>query len=131
MSEEIRKILHMVAEGKLKPEEAERLIGALKEAPEKARYLKVRVFEKDIEKPKVKVDIPIGALKLFLKLGATFQGLSPEGIKMNIKGKQFSFDELTPELIDKILSEISESGRYSLVEVDDAEKNERVEVYIE
>lgn len=131
MSEERLKILNMVAEGKIKPEEAERLITALKDVSEKVRFLKVRVFEKDKEKPKVKVDIPIGALKLFLKLGATIQGFAPEGFKMNIKGKEFKIDEFTPELIDKILSEIGEDGKFTLVEVDDSDKNERVEVYIE
>jgi len=131
MSEEKRKILNMVAEGKITPEEAERLLGVLKESTEKARFLRVRVYEQNKEKPKVKVDIPIGALKLFLKLGATFQGLAPEGFKMNIKGKEFSLDEFTPEMIDKILSEIGEGGRFNLVEVDNSEKNERVEVYIE
>lgn len=131
MSEEIKKILNMVAEGKLKPEEAERLIGALKDIPEKERYLKVRVLEKNNEKPRVKVDIPITALKLFLKLGTTIQGFVPEKFKMNIKGKEFSFDEFTPEMIDKILNEIGEDGRFNLVEVDDIEKDQRVEVYIE
>ncbi|MCX7995414.1 MAG: hypothetical protein N3A65_06555 [candidate division WOR-3 bacterium] len=131
MSEEIKKILNMVAEGKLNPEEAERLISALKDIQEKAKFLKVRIFGKDRENPRIKVDIPITALKLFLKLGSTFQGLAPEGFKMNIKGKDFSLDDFTPEMIDKILDEIDKNGRFTLVEVDDAEKNERVEVYIE
>ncbi|MEO0205685.1 MAG: hypothetical protein ABIL22_03295 [candidate division WOR-3 bacterium] len=131
MSEERRKILNMVAEGKITPEEAERLLGVLKDDTGKSHFLKVRVYDKNREKPRVKVDMPISALKLFLKLGTTFQGLAPEGIKMNIKGKELSLDEFTPEMIDKILSEIGESGRFNLVEVDDTEKDERVEVYIE
>ncbi|MGQ9663974.1 MAG: SHOCT-like domain-containing protein [bacterium] len=131
MSEERKKILNMVAEGKITPDEAERLLGALKDNSERARFLKVRVYEQSKEKPKVRVDIPIGALKFFLKLGAKFQGLAPEGFKMNIKGKEISLDEFTPEMIDDILGELGEGGRFSLVEVDDTEKNERVEVYIE
>ncbi len=131
MSEERRKILNMVAEGKITPEEAERLLGVLKDDTGKSHFLKVRVYDKNREKPRVRVDMPISALKLFLKLGTTFQGLAPEGIKMNIKGKELPLDELTPEMIDKILSVIGESGRFNLVEVDDTEKNERVEVYIE
>lgn len=131
MSEERKKILNMVAEGKITPDEAERLLGALKEGDYKARFFKVRVYEQNTEKPKVKVDMPIGVLKLILKLGAKFQGLAPEGFKMNIKGKEFSLDEFTPEMIDDILAELGEGGRFSLVEVDDTEKNERVEVYIE
>lgn len=131
MSEERRKILNMVAEGKITPDEAERLLGVLKENSERARFLKVRVYEQTKEKPRVRVDIPIGALKFFLKLGAKFQRLAPEGFKMNIKGKEISLDEFTPEMIDDILCELGEGGRFSLVEVDDTEKNERVEVYIE
>ncbi len=131
MSEEMRKILNMIAEGKLKPEEGERLISALKEVPEKARFLKIRVFKKDKERPRIKVDIPVGALKLFLKLGATIQDLAPERFKMNIKGKEFSLNGFTPEMIDSILNEIGEGGRFNLVEFDDTEEDERVEVYIE
>lgn len=131
MSEERRKILNMVAEGKITPDEAERLLGALKDGDYKARFLKVRVYEQNTERPRVKVDMPIGALKLILKLGAKFQGLAPEGFKMNIKGKEFSLDEFTPEMIDEILAELGEGGRFTLVEADDTEKNERVEVYIE
>lgn len=131
MSEERRKILNMVAEGKITPDEAERLLIALKENSERARFLKVRVYEQSKEKPKVRVDIPIGALKFFLKLGAKFQGLVSEGFKVNIKGKEISLDEFTPEMIDDILCALGEGGRFSLVEVDDTEKNERVEVYIE
>jgi hypothetical protein len=131
MSEERRKILNMVAEGKITPEEAERLLGVLKDESGQAKFLKVRVYEKNKEKPRIKVDMPINALRLLLKLGAKFQGLAPEGLKMNIKGKELHLDEFTPEMLDSILSEIGESGRFNLVEVDDIEKDERVEVYIE
>jgi|UniRef100_A0A7C6ELS4 hypothetical protein len=131
MSEERRKILHMVAEGKITPEEAERLLSVLKETKDRAHFFRVRVYDRNNGKTKVKVDIPLGVLRLLLKFGATFQGLAPEGFKMNIKGKEFKLDEFTPEMIDKIIGELDESGRFSLVEVDDPEDNERVEVYIE
>ncbi len=131
MSEERRKILNMVAEGKITPEEAERLLGVLKDESGRAKFLRVRVYEKNKEKPRIKVDVPINALRLLLKLGTKFQGLAPEGLKMNIKGKELHLDEFTPEMLDSILSEIGESGRFNLVEVDDTEKDERVEVYIE
>ena len=50
---------------------------------------------------------------------------------MNIHGKEISLDEFTPEMIDKLADEISEGGRLTIVEVDDDEKDEHVEVYIE
>jgi hypothetical protein len=131
MSEERKKILEMVAQGKLTPEEADRLLGAIKESQERARFFRVRVFDKDKNKQKVKVDIPISVLKLASKIGTAFKGVVPEGHKVNIHGKEIALDEFTPEIIDKIIDEISEGGCYKLVEVTDDEKDEFVEVYIE
>ncbi len=131
MSEERKKILNMVAEGKLTPEEADRLLGALKESQERARSFHVRVYNRDNNKPKVKVDIPIGVLKLASKIGAAFKGMIPEGIKVDMHGKEISLDEFTPEMIDKILAAMSEQGKFVIAEVTDEEKGEHVEVYIE
>lgn len=131
MSEERKKILNMVAEGKLTPEEADRLLGALKESQEKAKYFRVRVYHRDKDKPKVKVDIPVGVLKLASKVGAAFKGMIPEGVKVNMEGKEIALDEFTPEMIDKIIEEISEGGKFMLAEVTDEEKGEFVEVFIE
>lgn len=131
MSEERRKILDMVAEGKLTPEQADRLLGALKESTEKSRFFHVRVYSKNKDKPKVKVDIPVGILKLASKIGAAFKGVVPEGFKVNMHGKEISLDEFTPEMIDKIIEGISEEGRFTIAEVTDEEKDEYVEVYIE
>jgi len=131
MSEEQKKILKMVAEGKVTPDEADRLLSALKTSKGKGRFLRVRVFDKGKEKTKVKVDIPLSVLKLASKIGAAFKGVIPEGSKVNIHGREISWDEFTPEMIDKIVEEINEGGRFTLVEVDDEEKDECVEVYIE
>ncbi|NOR17611.1 hypothetical protein GQ543_07895 [candidate division WOR-3 bacterium] len=131
MSEERKKILNMVAEGKLTPEEADRLLGALKESEEKTKFFHVRVYNKNNDKTKVKIDIPIGVLKLASKIGTAFKGVVPEGFKVNIHGKEISMDEFTPEMIDKIVEEITEGGRFTLAEVTDEEKGEFVEVYIE
>jgi len=131
MSDERKKILNMVAEGKLTPEEADRLLGALKESQEKSRFFHVRVYNRDKNKPKVKVDIPIGVLKLASKISAAFKGVIPEGLKVNMQGKEISLDEFTPEMIDKIIAEISEGGKFTIAEVTDEEKDEYVEVYIE
>jgi hypothetical protein len=131
MSEERKKILNMVAEGKLKPEEADRLLGALKDSQERARFFHVRVYDTDKNKPKVKVDIPIGVLKIASKIGAAFKGVVPDGFKIDMHGKKISLDELTPEMIDKIIEGISEEGRFTIAEVTDEENGEFVEVYIE
>ncbi len=131
MSEDRRKILKMVAEGKVSPEEADRLLSALKESTERARFFRVRVYNKNKQNPKVKVDIPIAILKLASKIGAAFKGIVPEGFKIDMHGKQISLDELTPEMIDTIIDSLSAEGRFTLAEVTDEEKDEYVEVYIE
>lgn len=121
----------MVAEGKLTPEEADRLLSALKNAKEKSKFFRVRVYDKNRDKPKVRVDIPIGVLKLASKISAAFKGIVPEGLKVDVHGKEISLDEFTPEMIDKIVEEISEGRRFTIAEVTDEEKGEFVEVYIE
>ena len=131
MSEERKKILNMVAEGTLTPEEADRLLGALKDSQEKTRFFHVRVYNADRKKPKVKVDIPIGVLKLASKIGAAFKGIVPDGFKIDMHGREISLDEFTPEMIDKIVAEITDEGRFMLAEVTDDDKGEFVEVYIE
>lgn len=131
MSDERRKILDMVAAGKLTPEEADRLLGALKESQERTRFFRVRVYDKDKTRQKIKVDIPISVLKLASKIGSAFKGMVPEGHKINIHGKEIALDEFTPEMIDTIIEEIQDGGCYKLVEVTDDEKGEYVEVYIE
>jgi DUF4097 and DUF4098 domain-containing protein YvlB len=133
MSEEKRKILQMVAEGKLTPEEAERLIDALSDdaGKGKKRFFKVRVYEKDSEKPKVRVDIPIAVLKLTAKIGSAFKSVLPESAKVKMNGSEIALDAFTPEMIDKILETLNDEEKYFLAQVTDEEKGEYVEVYIE
>ncbi len=131
--QETRKILEMVARGKLSPEEAERLLSALKEKDTHtpARFLKVRVYNRNKNKLKVKVDIPIAVLKLGTKIGAVFKGLIPEDFKDKMADKGISLEEFTPEMIDHILDEVAEKGKFTIAEVTDEEAGESVEVFIE
>jgi len=133
MSEEKKKILQMVAEGKLTPEEADRLLDALNDSAGKGKkkFFKVRVYGKDNEKAKVRVDIPIAVLKLTAKIGSAFKSVLPEGAKVNMNGNEIALDAFTPEMIDKILENLEDEEKYVLAEVTDDEKGDYVEVYIE
>ena len=132
MSEEKRKILQMVAEGKLTPEEADRLLEAVNDASKgKKKFFKVRVYEKDSDKPKVRVDIPIAVLKLTAKIGSAFKSVLPESAKVNMNGSEIALDAFSPEMIDKILETLDDEEKYFLAQVTDEEKGEYVEVYIE
>jgi len=131
MSEERKKILKMVAEGKITPEEGDRLLGALRETDTRSRFLKVRVTDIERNRTKARIDIPIGVVKAALKLGTLFKGVIPEGQKINIQGKEISLDGITPEMIEAIVAELGEGGKYTLADIHDDEKGERVEVYVE
>lgn len=132
MSEEKKKILNMVAQGQLTPEEADRLLDAVKDARGKRRFFKVRVYEKDNrKKPKVKINIPIAVLKIASKIGTAFKGMMPEGMKVDMHGKEIALDEITPEMIDKITDSLGDGEKFVLAEVTDEQSNEYVEVYIE
>jgi hypothetical protein len=131
MSEERKKILRMIAEGKITPEEGDRLLGALRETDGRSRFMKVRVTDSDGKRTKARIDIPIGVIKAALKLGTLFKGVIPEGQKINIQGKEISLDGITPEMIESIIAELGEGGKFTLADIHDDEKGEHVEVYIE
>jgi len=131
MSEERKKILKMIAEGKITPEEGDRLLGALRETDGRSRFMKVRVTDIERNRTKARIDIPIGVIKAALKLGTLFKGVIPEGQKINIQGKEISLDGITPEMIESIITELGEGGKFTLADIHDDEKGEHVEVYIE
>jgi len=131
MSEERKKILKMIAEGKITPEEGDRLLGALKDTDGRSRFLKVRVTDIGSNRTRARIDIPIGVVKAALKLGTLFKGVIPEGQKIKIEGKEVSLDGITPEMIESIVAELGEGGKFTLADIHDDEKGEHVEVYLE
>ncbi len=131
MSEERKKILKMVAEGKITADEADRLLGALRESDTRGRFLKVRVTDRQRNRAKARIDIPIGVVKAALKIGTLFKGVIPEGQTVKVQGRDINLDNVTPEMIETIIAELGEGGKYTLAEVHDDEKGEDVEVYIE
>lgn len=131
MSEERKKILRMIAEGKITPDEGDRLLGALKDTDGRSRFLKVRVTDIGSNRTRARIDIPIGVVKAALKLGTLFKGVIPEGQKIKIEGKEVSLDGITPEMIESIVAELGEGGKFTLADIHDDEKGEHVEVYLE
>ncbi|GIK73693.1 MAG: hypothetical protein BroJett021_26810 [Chloroflexota bacterium] len=124
LSEERRKVLQMVEEGKLSPEDGARLLSALGQADEpqedvasaatpgasmNGRYFRVRVTNVTTGKQKVTVNIPLGLVEFGLRFVPENDKFDPEMLRQAIR------DGLT--------------GR--IVEVLDDEKGERVEIFIE
>ena len=121
MSEDRDKILKMVEENKITADEAARLLDAVsdedgEEFDGKNRFLKIRVWEHWSEKAKVNVTLPISLVKWGMKM-------APEHAKAKIADADIDL---------KVVSEALEKGMTGkIVEVDDEEKGEHVEVWLE
>ena len=124
LTDERLRILKMVEEGKLSPEDAARLLEALK-APETPssgfsrkeggpRWLRIRVEEED--GTKVNVNLPLRLVKVALKVAQRYGGLD---------------DEATEEILAALEEAIAEGESGRIVEVVDEEDGDRVEIYLE
>ena len=118
------KILKMLEEGKIKADEAARLLEAVGEGgPEpgegptakgRGKTLHIRVFRGDSERPSVNVNIPLSLAKWALKF-------VPADAKARLGDKEVDLDELGP-LLDEGVGE--------LITVEDEDKDERVVISI-
>ena len=123
MSEERRQILKMLSEGKIDVSEAERLLDAVNEIPEKAelaetagektklKYLRVQVEPKGNGKgERVNVRIPLQ----LIRAGAKIASFLPNGAKFNIerslkdKGVNFSLSDINRENVDELINALRE-----------------------
>lgn len=123
VSEERMKILEMVEGGKLSTAEAMELLDALEVNEEvitsqkKAKWLKVRVTAMD-GKPKVNVNIPMAFVAVGYNLAKKFdKDLKNSGLD------DIDFKE--------IVEAVKNGAEGKIVDVEDEEKQERVEVYVE
>ena len=129
MSDEKVRILKMVEEGKLTASEATKLIEALDSGKDtastsvlaqgpgkKARFFKIRVFEGDMNKPKVNVTLPLGLMKAVTKI-------LPKSAKVQLEDNNIDLDAL--------LQAVDENADTKIVEVEDDEEKTRVEIFIE
>lgn len=119
MSEERKRILQMLAGGKISAEEAEQLLDTMPAAGDAgvkttttgrgSRFLRVHVVEEGVEK--VNVNVPLGLAKFLLKF-------VPDHVTSGHK-----LD------IDEIVSQINDETQGKIVEVVDG--HTRVDVYVE
>jgi len=123
MSEERRKILEMLAEGKVSTDEAERLLEAVDPPQEdsasgaaaipglpKNLYIRVEPKEGAKDSDQVKVTVPLA----LVKAGINFLSLLPKDARedveeaMESKGFDFDLKNLKPEELDALLAAIQE-----------------------
>jgi hypothetical protein len=133
MREDRLKILKMLEEGKVDADEAARLLEALNgsEKPSgKAKWLRVRVYDKDESKPKVKVNLPLSLIKVLSRFGKLKMGM-PAKVQERLKEKGIDFDGEDLKDVERLIEEASEEGRLTIADVVDDEDGEKVEIYIE
>ncbi len=134
MTNEKLRILKMVENGFISAEEASQLLAALNSSEnsgKKAKWLKIRVYENNSEKPKVKVAVPLAVAKLAAKIGGKFKVSMPKKAREKMEEEGINLDAETFENIDKLFDELSVNGRFDLVNVVDEENGDRVEIYVE
>jgi hypothetical protein len=135
MSDERIRILKMVEDKKITAEEGAKLLAALDSpAPDlngRAHWLKVRVFERGADKPKVRVTVPISLLKIAGRLGGKFHMMMPDEAKAQMAAKGISLDAESFEDIERLFEQFAVNGQYKMVDVEDDESGDRVEVYVE
>jgi hypothetical protein len=119
MSDEKDRVLKLLEEKKITAEEAARLLDAIKHSDggeQRNRFLKIRVFDRDSQQAKVNVTLPIG----LVKWGMNFV---PDSAKAKIEEQQIDM---------KLITEALEKGiTGKIVDVDDDEKGQHVEVWLE
>ncbi len=143
MSNERRQILSMLAEGKITPDEAEKLISAVenntdrsKGSPEtngdttlpnkKVKHLCIRVQPKAGGNAKDKVDIkvPIQIIRAGMKLGAILPGNAKDKVNDALKDKGINIDlnDLNNDALDNVCASLSELS----IDVDDDKESVRI-----
>jgi hypothetical protein len=139
MGENQKRILQMLAEGKISVEEASRLLSlvgegaaAAKEAKPTPKYLYVRVEPKegqhrDTEHGRVNVRIPVGLIRAGMKLKALIPPQVADDVNKAMKEKGIGFDirNLKDEYVDELIGALSETE----INVDSQEAE--VQIYAE
>jgi hypothetical protein len=118
--EERMKILDMVREGKISPEEGTRLLQALQSGGKKnssdmrdPRWLRVRVTDIKTGRTKVNVNIPMSLVSVGIKMGARFAPTS----------SSFNYAE--------VMDAIKSGATGKIVDLEDQDDGERVEIWVE
>jgi hypothetical protein len=142
MSDDRRRILTMLAEGKIRTDEAERLLSALDRPVPQAsqtgagagagprRYLRVEVDANDGERgspTRVNIRVPLNFLRAGVRLASVIPPAAREKVNaaMARNGVAFDIDHLKPEMLESLVEHLGEF----LIDVD--EKDAKVRVYCE
>ena len=144
MNEHRRQILQMLAEGKISPDEAERLIAALAEpsaagasdsssaasAKPRPKYLRVQVDSEDNKDgpTKVNVRVPMQLLRAGVKLAGLIppQALHRANDAMREKGVPIDLSQIKADDLEELVEQLNDLT----VDVDQNDANAKVKVRV-
>jgi hypothetical protein len=127
MSDDIRRVLDLLAQGKVTVEEADRLLRAVtadeprrQGGPPAADRPKLRWLRIAVHKPArdghhdkdVNIRVPIAIIKSGMRLGALIPGMAGEQVSARLRerGLDIDFSKLDAAAIDDMLKEISDTN---------------------
>jgi hypothetical protein len=143
MNENRRRILDMLADGRINADEAERLLAALENGPAvdatparpfgASKYLRILVEREPEregdEETKVNIRVPIQLLKAGVKL----KGLLPEDAREQMnealreKGVDFDVNQFKPENLDEMLASLNDLS----IDIDKKSRRAKVRIFCE
>lgn len=120
-AEERMKILEMIREGTISAEEGARLLEALQTQDKrqtqsegrKSRWMRVKVTDLKTSAVKVSVNIPMGLVRVGIKMGARF---TPRDSAIDYNG---------------VMDALRNGSTGKIVDLENKDENERVEIWIE
>jgi SHOCT-like domain len=138
MNENRRKILEMLSQGQITPDEAERLIAALEQEPPassdtrpkaKVKYLRVVVAadEKNDGSTTVNIRVPMQLLRAGVKLTSLIPPEARDRVNVALKneGVEFDLNQIKPENLEELIDHLEDLT----IDVDD--KDVKVRVFCE
>jgi hypothetical protein len=143
MSDDTRRVLELLAQGKVTVEEADQLLGALRTEPSRPtnsppaadtaekprpRFLRIavhkpagghRLVDKDVT-----IRVPLGIVRSGMRLGAIIPAFAGEHAKARLRenGLDIDFSKLDSAAIDALLSDFGEMN----IDVDEGKKTVRI-----
>jgi hypothetical protein len=142
MSDESRRVLDLLAQGKITVDEADQLLralasqstpsaesaqGASEAAPKKPRFIRIAVHKpargKDAPED-VTIRVPLPMIKGGMRLGALLPGFMGEKLtaRMREKGLDLDFSKLDPAALEAIFGEMNDGA----IDVESGEKRVRI-----
>jgi hypothetical protein len=145
VTEERRKILEMLAEGKINADEADRLIGALGGASSTAtatatavqtkplpKFIRVMVDAKEGKDDKpvhINVRVPIALLRAGVRLASLIPSVAQDSINKSLReqGMDFDVSQIKPENINELIDQLQDLS----VDIDQKQDDVKIRIFTE